>query len=190
MTAQQLREQLNAARIHKPQVTYLVSEILTYPNLVQPLLASVHEQDKEGLFNASWVFDHVLRQQPELILLVIDTFVEGLEHIQSESCIRSMAHACQTTTEHYFKKKNPLFTAQITPSHLETIVTVCFDWLITEHKVATKVFAMTCLFYSGEKFNWIWPELKLYLEQHIGSGSPGFQNRGGKLLVKLNSLGY
>ncbi len=190
MTTQQLREQLNAERIHKPQVNYFVSEVLTYPYLVQSLLTIVHEQDKEGVFNASWVFDHVLRQQPDLILLVIDTFIDELEHMQSESCIRCMARACQTIAEHYFKIKNPFFKAQITPKHLETMATVCFDWLIAEHKVATKVFAMTCLFYAGEKFSWIRPELKLYLEQHIGSGSAGFQNRGGKLLVKLKNLGY
>ncbi|MEM1339259.1 MAG: adenylosuccinate lyase [Bacteroidota bacterium] len=190
MTADQLREQLNGKRIHKPKVMELVAGIRTNAKLIVPLLATVHEQDKQGMLNACWVFDHVLRQHPEIILLVLDPFLEGLPKMQSESCMRTMAHACEHLTEYYFKKKHPLFTAQVTSSQLEKIATVCFDWLISDHKVATKVFAMTSLFYLGEKFLWIRPELKLYLEQNIGSGSAGFQNRGAKLLVKLKNLGY
>ena len=190
MTAQELQFQLNAKRIHKPQVAYLVSEILAYPNLVEPLLAEVYEQDKAGLFNASWVLDHVLRKEPDLILLVIDPFIAVLGQIRSESCIRPMAHVCQMIAEHYFKKKNTAFREQITTAQLAVIVTVCFDWLIGNHKVATKVFAMTSLFYLGEAFPWVRPELVSYLEQNIGSNTAGFQNRGGKLLLQLKNLGY
>ncbi|MEN1786069.1 MAG: hypothetical protein AAGF77_13140 [Bacteroidota bacterium] len=75
-------------------------------------------------------------------------------------------------------------------SHLEGIATVCFDWFIGEYKVATKVFAMTSLFYLGATFDWIRPELKAILTEKIAYGSAGFQNRGAKILEKLRHLGY
>lgn len=93
-------------------------------------------------------------------------------------------------TQAYYKAKHPLFINALSLSYLEKMATVCFDWLIEEHKVATKVFVMTSLFYLGETFDWIRPELKSVLEQHLPQGSAGFQNRGIKILNKLKKLGY
>ena len=70
------------------------------------------------------------------------------------------------------------------------MVAICFDWLIEEHKVATKVFAMTSLFYLGEKYAWIRPELRSVIELQMPTATAGFKNRGGKILLGLKNLGY
>ncbi len=190
MTAQQLRQQLNVRRINKPEVDNMVLEILARPTLVRPLLQEVVLQDRSNHFSAGWIFDHVMRKELDLIFLIRDDFVSALNQLQSDSCIRPMAHVCQMITERYFKKKDDPYVQGFTTDHLEAMVSICFDWLIGERKIATKVFAMTSLFYLGEKFHWVRPELRSFLEQNIASGSPGIQNRGIKILTQLKNLGY
>ncbi len=190
MTASELHMFLNTGRINKPDVDQIVPRIIASPEVLPTLLREVFVHDVEDNFMASWVFDHVMRKKLVLVLPILDDFMDGLDQLQSESSIRPMAHICQMLTEAYFKKKTPLFREQISASHLERMATICFDWLIEDHKVATKVFAMTSLFFLGERFDWIRPELKSVLEQNFSSGSAGFQNRGAKILDKLKILGY
>lgn len=190
MTAAELDLFLNKGRINKPDVDQIVPQIIESPELVRPLLNQVFIHDAEDNFIAGWVFDHAMRKKLEMVLPLLDDFVDGLDRLKSESSIRPMAHICQMLMESYFKKKNPLFRERLSASHLEQMATICFDWLIEDHKVATKVFAMTSLFYLGERFDWIRPELKSVLEQNFASGSAGFQNRGAKVLDKLKNLGY
>ena len=67
----------------------------------------------------------------------------------------------------------------------EALTEVCFDWLITNQKVACEVFAMQSLLLLGKEFNWIHPELKIILEQNIPNKSVGYKSRALKILTKL-----
>ena len=190
MTSEELYQLLNSGRINKQDVERIVARILEHPELVKPLLEETYAHDVEDNFMASWVLDHLMRTKLNMILPILDDFLDGMAHLKSESSIRPAAHICQLLAEAYFKNKNTVIRNAMTSQHLEQISTICFDWLIQKHKVATHVFAMTSLFYLGEKFDWIRPELKSVLEQNFASGSAGFQNRGGKILDKLKKLGY
>ena len=63
----------------------------------------------------------------------------------------------------------------------------CFDWLISDQKVACQVRAMTSLYYLGTEFNWIHPELKTIIEQNIHQGSAGYKARGKKIIQLINN---
>lgn len=191
MTAQELRAQLNSGRLNKSKIEALVKQLAQYPELVGTLLEEVFKEDAVGeTFNASWVFDNVMRKNLSFLLPFLGEFINGLPNLKFESCLRPMAHVVELLNEAYFKKQNPLFLKKINAEHQEVMVTTCFDWLIGEHKVATKVFAMTSLFYLGEKFDWVRPELKSVIEQQIHNGTAGFKSRGGKTLKLLTDLGY
>lgn len=190
MTEQQLRETLNSGRLSKPKIDQLVTYLLEFPKLVECLLQEVFLEDKEGTFNASWTFDHLMRKKTEYLLPYMDLFASGLGQLQSESCIRPMAHVCELVMEEYFTKKNPLFQKTLTASQLELILTSCFDWLIGTHKAAAKVFAMTSLYHLGMKYDWVHPELKLVLDNTMTHGSIGYRNRAKKTLDKLKKLGH
>jgi hypothetical protein len=75
----------------------------------------------------------------------------------------------------------------LTHNHLELITASCFDWLIGDHKVAAKVYAMTSLLLLGRKFEWIHPELKMVIEQNYASGSAAYKARARMTLEKLKS---
>lgn len=191
MTKTHLHQRLNSGRLNKDQINTLVSELILFPQLTGALLDEVFEQDHNGeSFNASWVFDHLMRKRLTYLLPYLDSYVKRLPNLKSESCTRPMVHVLEMLNTKYFKSKDPTFVRAITPDHQEIMLTVCFDWLIGEHKVAAKVFAMTNLFYLGEKYTWVWPELKSVLEQQIPHGTAGFKSRGGKILNALKKLGH
>lgn len=191
MNPETLRKKLNSGRLNKAQIDQMVNELLDLPDLTKVLLEEVFAQDatKES-FNASWVFDHLMRKKLEYLLPHLDIFLEGTSKLKTESCMRPMAHVVELLNIAHFKKKNPKYLKAFTKEQQEQMTSICFDWLIGEHKVATKVFAMTSLFHLGERFDWIRPELKSVLELQIAEGTAGFKNRGGKILDTLKKLGY
>ena len=191
MTPKELRAHLNTHRLNKVRIDELVQALSYRPELTSPLLEEVFAQDALGdSFNASWVFDHLMRKKLDFLLPHVNRFVEGTAKLKTESCMRPMAHVLELLNERYFKKEDPKYIEVITPQLQEQMVTICFDWLIENHKVATKVFAMTSLFYLGEKYPWVHPELASVLELQIAEGTAGFKNRGGKILNQLKNLGY
>lgn len=191
MNQETLRKGLNSGRLNKVQIDQMVHELVHLPDLTKVLLEEVFIQDAEGKsFNASWVFDHLMRKKLDYLLPHLDLFLEGTSKLKSESCMRPMAHVMELLNKAYFNKKNPRYLQTLTKEQQEQMTSICFDWLIGEHKVATKVFAMTSLFYLGETFEWVRPELKSVLELQIAEGTAGFKNRGGKILDKLKNLGY
>ena len=190
MTKQQLQFQLNSGRMSKPKIDALVNELIYYPELVETLIDEVLVEDKAGTFNASWVFDHLMRKRLVFLLPFIEKFTSSLIKLTSESCIRPMAHICEILCDAYFVKKDAVFIKSIKTPHLEQMVDACFDWLIGDHKMAAKVFSMTSLFHLGKSFDWIHPELKLVLENTIAKGSAGYKNRAAKTLLALKKLNH
>lgn len=190
MNKEELHLQINSRRLSKKEVDHLVGQLETNADLVENLLNAVAAEDKEGTFNASWVFDHLMRSRLDYLLPYLNEFTLMLSNLKSESCIRPMAHVCEMITEAYFIKKIPEFRKELTETHLERLVSNCFDWLIGEHKIAAKVFAMTSLFYLGKKFDWVHPELTSILEQTVNEGTTGYRNRAEKTLIALKSLGH
>lgn len=190
MTEKELHIALNSGRLSKAQVDLLVRELVDRPELAEFLFQEVMLEDKEGTFNASWTFDHLMRKNLSLILPFFDDFTAKLGELRTESCIRAMAHICEMVCIAYFKKKDPLFVRNITDNQLERMMTVCFDWLIGPMNMAPKMFSMTSLYYLGMKFDWVHPELMLILEDSFAKGSTGYQNRAKKTLDKLAGLGH
>ncbi|NYJ27163.1 hypothetical protein [Allomuricauda sp. ARW1Y1] len=189
MTEKQLHTSLFATRISKAQIDILVGQLEKEPQLAEVLFQYVLQEDKEGTFNASWTFDHLMRKQLHYLLPFMETFTNGLSQLQSESCIRPIAHVCEMVCEAYFKKKDPTFLKTVTNNQLEKIMTACFDWLIGPMNIAPKVFAMSSLYYLGFKFDWVHPELKQVLEDNYPNGTSGYRNRAKKTLDKLARLG-
>jgi len=186
MTAATLTEKLVGPRLNKHQIMELVDDLKLYPELTAVVLNLVFEQDKlRKNFNACWVFDHLMRKKLDYLLPYINSFVEGLRAIHWESTLRPMSHVLEMVNERYFVKKDTAYIEAITVNQQEIMTEVCFDWLIGQHKVATKAFAMTSLFYLGQRFDWIWPELKIILEQNYASGSAGYKFRVRMILDKM-----
>ncbi|MEC7265427.1 MAG: hypothetical protein VXW38_16925 [Bacteroidota bacterium] len=189
MTEKELHIVLTSGRLSKAQVDILVYQMLPFPELARQLFNEVLLEDREGTFQASWTFDHLMRKKLEYLLPFFETFVDSFSRLKTESCIRPMAHVCEMVCIAYFKKKDPSFVKLISDDQLELMMTSCFDWLISPMNMAPKVFSMTCLYYLGLRFSWVHPELKQVLLDTYPTGSKGYQNRAKKTLDKLARLG-
>jgi len=191
MTKDTLLYQLNEKRLSKEEIIALVQQLLQFPQLTLPLLEEVFRQDQQAeSFNASWVFDHLMRKDLTLLLPYTEKYVEGLPNLKTESCMRPMAHVMELLTIALFVNKQASFLKAIDSTQQEQMVTVAFDWLIGNYKVATKVFAMTSLFHLGTNFSWVRLELRSIIEQQMINGTAGLVNRGSKILEALKKLGY
>ena len=182
---------LYGKRLGKKDIDVLVQKILPLPKLVGVLIHVIFEQDRsKDNLNACWVFDHLMRKDLDLLLPYINELIPKLPLITWETTMRPIARILEGLNHAYFIKKTPKYLQAVSYLHQEIMAEVLFDWLIGNHKVATQVFAMTNLFYLGEKFDWIRPELQSTIEKNMPNGSAGFKNRGAKILVKLKNLGY
>ncbi|WP_121907056.1 hypothetical protein [Ulvibacter antarcticus] len=88
----------------------------------------------------------------------------------------------------YFKKKDPKLRILLSKQHKEIMTECCFDWLITDQKVACEVYAMHSLYFLGTESDWILPELQTIIVANIHQRSPAYKARGKYVLEKIEKF--
>ncbi|WP_010230437.1 hypothetical protein [Gillisia marina] len=68
-----------------------------------------------------------------------------------------------------------LSNIHLDPNQKESIITVCFNWLIRDEKVAVKAFSMQTLFLCSHENHWIKEDLKAILIKDYSSQSAGYK---------------
>ncbi len=158
------------------------------PSWVSLLLDIAFDVDDPISSRACWVLEFMVKEHLPFIFPYVDRFVEKLGLVHLDPSVRPMAKICEYLITSYFLKSSTHTRNVLTSSHLEKIAAACFDWLITDQKVAAKAYSMTCLSLLGQKFEWIHPELKMVLEQNYALGSAAYKARARMVLAKLKSL--
>ena len=74
----------------------------------------------------------------------------------------------------------------LTKTHIDNIIEINFDWLISNHKVATKAYAMQTLYLFGKNYDWVHEALKLTIQQNITTESAAYKARGKMTLALIN----
>ena len=156
------------------------------PEQIHDLLNITFLDEHPVSSKASWILDMVLREKLELLLPHLDLFCKHLGGVKHDSTIRPLAKICEMLVLVTLKSKEPGIYGSISDENLEAIATACFDWLISEQKVAPQAYSMTSLYYLGNKFPWIHEELRQVLEQNYHAGSAAYQARARMILQKLN----
>ena len=163
----------------------MASGIIEFPQQLPDLLHITFMNEDPTSIKASWVLDMVLREKLELLLPHMDYFCEQIGKVKLDGIVRPVAKICEMLVLACLKSKEPGVFGSISDKHLEAIAIVCFDWLISEQKVAPQAYSMTSLFYLGNKFPWIHEELRQVLEQNYSSGSAAYKARARNVLRKL-----
>lgn len=152
------------------------------PSSIPLLLKFIFDKEEEYGFKGGWALDLALQEDLDLILPHLGIFTRGLPGLKHESAIRPMAKICEALCLRYYAKKEAPYRTQLRKVHRKRMAEACFDWLVGDHKVAAKAYAMTALFELGKEFDWIHPELELVLEAHYTNGSAGYKSRARKVL--------
>ncbi|MBT8320876.1 MAG: adenylosuccinate lyase [Eudoraea sp.] len=164
----------------------MASRFIESPELLPDLLHITFRDEDPLSCKASWILDMVLREKQDLLLPHLDYFCQHLGKVNLDGVVRPLAKICEMLVLACLHQKKPGVFGKISDENLEAIATACFDWLISEQKVAPQAYSMTSLYYLGFQFPWIHGELRQVLEQNYSYGSAGYRARARKLLHKLN----
>lgn len=170
-----------ALRINRNRVRDVV---LNNPQLIPYLVEITFEVDNKLSIKASWVLELVCEQNINLIIPHLDTFCKNIGTVKFDSAVRPISKICNFLAI-YFNKRTPnSIKKSLTNTHIDLIIEAGFDWMIGNHKVATKAYAMNALYIFGKNKSWVHQELKLIILQNIPKESAAYKSRG-KITLKL-----
>ncbi len=180
---EKLEAMQNAKRENRLRVANLVVE---NPALMPFLIELVFEVENKQSIKAAWTLELVCEQQLNLLIPYLATFVTKINTLKFDSAVRPASKICNFLAIAYLSKKNPLITKNLTSKYINSIIETGFDWMISNHKVATKAYTMNALFLLGKNDDWVHEELKLILEQNIQKESAAYKARGKITLALIN----
>ncbi len=169
-------EKVTALRENRKRVSNMVLQDMS---LLEPLVSIVFRVEEKVSVKAAWVFEFVVKTDFNLVLPYVELLSHKLAKVHFGDAVRSLAKIlqiiCIENDKHQF----------LTPKQRERFIEITFDWMISKHKVAIKVYAMQTLLYLGRYENWVHQELKTLILKEIDSGSPAYKARGRMTLEQL-----
>ncbi|RFN57885.1 adenylosuccinate lyase [Marixanthomonas ophiurae] len=183
-----LLQQLSYTKAYRKNRLDAAHWVIVHPETFGELLTYCLTAKDELSYKAAWVLEFVYLEKPELLLPHLNLFFEKLPTITRDQTLRPLAHICELITISYYKKKEEKIGSYFSEAYKKIMVECCFDWLITDKKIACQARAMTALFYLGTEFEWIHSELKQIIEQNIHLGSAGYKARGKNTIKQINTF--
>ena len=180
----ELFNKLNYPRAYRQTRLELAQWVIDRPETILDLLNYCFQKDEEVSFRATWILEFICLEDLNYLTPYFDVFFDNLPNIYKDQAVRPLAKICEKLMIAYYKKKDVRIIKALTIAHKSTIAECCFDWLITDQKVACKVYSMAALFFLGTEYDWIHPELKMIIENNIHQGSAAYKARGRMTLEK------
>lgn len=182
-----VREQMNYGKAYRENRMRAAQWILNHPETLKEVLDIGFENHPELSHRAWWAFEFVCLERLDLLYPHFDYFFENISRVKGDSSVRPLAHVSEEIVLRYFKKKEETIQHIFSKKHKEQLTEVCFDWLISDQKVACQARAMVCLYYLGKETDWVHPELKMILQRNFSTGTAGYKNRAEKILRAIES---
>tara|TARA_R110002167_G_scaffold143481_19_gene332836 strand:+ start:355 stop:855 length:501 start_codon:yes stop_codon:yes gene_type:complete len=159
--------------------------VLNNPKIMGSLIAIAFDVDNPISSRACWVMEYTAKENLSILYPHLDLITSKLGSVYLDSSVRPIAKICECLLTVYYSGRGENIRSVMNEEHLKRMTTACFDWLISEQKVAAKAYSMTCLYLLGKKFDWIHPELKMVITQNYASGSAAYKARARKIMAKL-----
>ncbi|MBC8756825.1 adenylosuccinate lyase [Kordia sp. YSTF-M3] len=185
MTFEQLYSELNYVNHSREKRKYYADIVLNNLSLLPTLLKVVFTIDDKISARAAWLFEFVARENLDAILPYLDTYLEKMHTVHLDPAVRPMAKVAEYLIEAYYHKEPNQTQEKLTKKQREKITEACFDWMISDQKVAVKAYSMRSLYLLGKEFDWIHEELLIILERDYTSQSAAFKARGRELIKRI-----
>ncbi|MES2813089.1 MAG: hypothetical protein V4670_11515 [Bacteroidota bacterium] len=174
----QLLENCTIARKERDKMRNLV---IRKPELTPELCSIAFHLEDEIHIKAYWILELISEKKLKLLVPYIEDFCETIPKLTDDSAKRTASHII-----YYLAKSNHRANGiNLTQLQETQIIEMCFDWLIRDEKVATKVYAIKALFVLGKKYDWIHPELKNIIQQDYTHHTAAYQAATRIILKKL-----
>lgn len=177
MTQQELYNALDYVNHSREKRAYYAQLVLGSPDLFPKILTILFQVDDPRSPRAAWIAEFVCKEDITAILPHLDTFVPHIGSVHLDAAVRPVAKICEYLTLSYYKTQLPLSRKYIQSKHKELIIENCFDWLITEQKVAPQAYALTCLYLLGTEYDWVHGELLMIMEANYEKGTAAYKAR-------------
>lgn len=185
MTTKDLYKELDYVNHSREKRLHYANLVVENPSLIPKLLDILFQVDDKTSPKAAWILEFTFSKNLELIIPHLNRFTTHIDKIYLDSAVRPIAKICEyLITAYYLKKENKISQA-LKPKFKEKITETCFDWMISEQKVAPKAYAMNSLYLLGQDYNWIHEDLALILERDYQIQSAAFKARARQILKKI-----
>jgi len=178
----QLDSITDARRVNRLRVAKIV---LQNKQLFPFLLEIIFDVTNKTSIRAAWVLEFVCDEKLNWVATRLDYFLQNISKIAFGSAVRPVAKICEFLAKSYVSKKDLFLQNHLSKKHIDLIIETSFDWLISTHKVAVKVYSMQTLYLLGKNYDWVHTELALTIKQNISHESSGYKARGKKILRLL-----
>ena len=184
MLTQNFIHALENSTAHRPIRDILSVEVINHPELLPVLMEIALDINNKNHYKACWTLELVLEHNINWLSDYLDDICKKLPRYKHEGAIRSISKICMFSAKQHLKnkKKDAIF---LTQNQSQQIIETCFDWLINDTKVASKVYAIRALFEFGKLQEWIYPELQEILTKDFAHHSPAYQSASKEILQKM-----
>ncbi|QIE60782.1 hypothetical protein G5B37_14825 [Rasiella rasia] len=182
----ELFNQINYQKAYRKNRLGAANWVLENPETLEELLSYCFHADLKLATKATWVLEFVFRKDITILYPFLDYICEQMPHAKGDGQLRSFGLFCEMLTLNYYKRKEPKLRLLLKTKHKEVMTECCFDWMITNQKVACQARAMLALYYLGTEIDWIHPELATIINQNLPQESAGYVNRGQKVLALIS----
>lgn len=177
-------EKLENSTAHRPIRDSLSNEVCENPELLKELMTVLLDIKDKSHHKACWVSELVYERNIDWLSPYLDVFSKTLSSYSHDGALRSVSKICLFSAAHHLKKLKS-GESFLSEEQLELMIESCFDWLITDQKVATKAYAMRALYSFGKVKDWVYPELKTILQQDYPNHSAAYKMASKEILMKL-----
>lgn len=169
---------------HRLSRDYNAGLVAKSPELLTDLLVMATDTAGSSHHKACWILELVLEKNIDWLCHYPNVLFEKLPFFVHDGAVRSVSKICMFAVMHHLREL-PSGTILLSEKQLKVIVETCFDWLIGDTKVASKVYAMRVLFEIGKLQPWIYPELSGILELGFSVHSAAYRTAAKELLKKM-----
>lgn len=154
--------------------------MLTNPALIAPLIKYCFNVADKNHIKACSILEKVVDLEIDACVPYHNLIFNNLQLLQNDCAIRPIARLVMNLVLHSAKSSNYLPHNQ-----LEKITEACFDWLISDIRMASKVYAMYTLSEIGKKQQWIFLELQQILSKDAAKQTVGYKAAAIGVLKKI-----
>jgi len=163
------------AELSKRNTDYIASVADDDEKLFDQLMQLVLSNEKTVSGRAAWVIETVWLKYPNLINNHIDKMIDFLPQSRYDNQKR-----------HFLKMLSTIDLKQLDEDRQGILLDCCFTWLEDPvYPTAVKMFSMQIIYNYIKIEPVLAGELAAIIENQFNDATPGFKNRGGKILKEL-----
>ncbi|MBA0885302.1 hypothetical protein [Flavobacterium undicola] len=158
--------------------------MMAHTELMDDFMQICFENKNPDHYKACWALELIAYEKLNCFQEYLNLICSKSKTLTFESAIRPLSKVIFLLLEtHYKTSKNEI---HFTETQRQELIEINFDWLITDTKVASKVYAMRSLQLLGKEYHWIHPELQTILTKDFSNHTAAYKAVSKHILKKIN----